>query len=95
MTEDWRKRLDATLDAIVQARLQTAADAKDAGKRRAAFLRRWKAALRAAIEPALTEAGEPWLQRGLESSLTVRVSAVSDAVRNHGTVGDLHLTVRR
>jgi hypothetical protein len=77
MTEDWRKRLDATLDAIVQARLQKAAHAKDAGKRRAAFLRQWKAALRAAIEPALTEAGEPWLQRGLESSLTVSESPPS------------------
>ena len=77
MTEEWRKRLYATLDAIVQARLQTAADAKDAGKRRAAFLRQWKAALRTAIEPALTEAGEPWLQRGLESSLTVSESPPS------------------
>jgi hypothetical protein len=77
MTEDWRKRLDATLDAIVQARIQTAADAKDAGKRRAAFLRQWKTALGAPIEPALTEAGEPWLQRGLESALTVSESPPS------------------
>jgi hypothetical protein len=74
MTEDWRKRLEATLDAIAQARIQTAADAKNFGKRRAAFLRQWKAALGAAIEPALTEAGEPWRQRGLESSLTVSES---------------------
>jgi hypothetical protein len=71
MTEEWRKRLDATLDAIAQARIQAAADAKGAGKRRAAFLRQWKAALGAAIEPALTDAAEPWLLRGLESSLTV------------------------
>ena len=77
MTEEWRNRLDATLDAIVQARIQTAADAKDSGKRRATFLRRWKAAVRAAIEPALTEAGEPWLVRGLESSLTVSESPPS------------------
>jgi hypothetical protein len=74
MTEDWRKRLDATLDAIAQARIQAASDAKDMGKRRAQFLRRWKAALGSAIEPALTEAGEPWRQRGLESSLTVSES---------------------
>lgn len=74
MTEDWRKRLDATLDGIVQARIQTVADAQDAGKRRAAFLRRWRAALGAAVEPALAEAGKPWLQRGLESSLTVSES---------------------
>ena len=74
MTEDWRKRLDATLDAVVQARIQTVADAKGAGKRRAAFLRRWEAVLGAVIEPALTEAGEPWLQRGLQSSLTVSES---------------------
>ena len=71
MTEDWRKRLDATLDTIAQERIQTAADAKDAGKRRAAFMRRWRAALGATVEPALTDAGEPWLQRGLEWSLTV------------------------
>jgi hypothetical protein len=71
MTEDWRKRLDATLDAIAEARLQPATDANDAGKRRARFLRQWRAALGAAVEPALTEAGEPWLQRGLEWSLTV------------------------
>jgi len=57
MTEDWRERMDATLEAIAQARIQAAADAKDAGKRRAAFLRRWKTALGSAIEPALTEAG--------------------------------------
>jgi hypothetical protein len=74
MTEDWRKRLDATLDAIAQARIQAAADAKDIGKRRAEFLRRWKTALSAAIEPVLTEAGEPWRQRGLEWSLTVSES---------------------
>ncbi len=74
MTEDWRKRLDATLDAIAQARIQAAADAKDIGKRRAEFVRRWKTALSAAIEPALTEAGEPWRQRGLEWSLTVSES---------------------
>src|SRR6266542_1528578 len=74
MTENWRKRLDATLDAIVQARIQTAADVKDAGKRRAAFPRHWKTALGSAIEPALAEAGEPWRQRGLESSLTVSES---------------------
>jgi hypothetical protein len=74
MTEDWRKRLEATLDGIVRERIQATADAKDAGKRRAAFLRRWRSALSAAIEPALTEAGEPWLQRGLESSLTVSES---------------------
>ena len=77
MTEDWRKRLDATLDAAVQARVQTAADAKGEGKRKAAFLRRWKAALGAAIEPALTEASEPWLLRGLESSLAVSGSPPS------------------
>src|SRR5437773_3633159 len=74
MTEDWRQRLDATLDAIAQARIQVASDAKDVGKRRAAFLRRWKTALGSAIEPALTEAGEPWRQRGLEWSLTVSES---------------------
>jgi hypothetical protein len=74
MTEDWRKRLDATLDGIVQARIQSVADAKDAGKRRAAFLRRWRTALGTAVEPALTKAGEPWRQRGLESSLTVSES---------------------
>ena len=74
MAEDWRKRLDATLDAIAQARIQAAADAKDIGKRRAEFLRRWKTALGEAIEPALTEAGEPWRQRGLEWSLTVSES---------------------
>jgi hypothetical protein len=77
MAEDWRKRLDATLDAIAQARIQAAADAKDIGKRRAEFLRRWKTALGAAIEPALTDAGEPWRQRGLESSLTVGESPPS------------------
>jgi hypothetical protein len=71
MTEDWRKRLDATLDATVEARIRTAADANDAGKRRARFLRRWRAALGATVEPALTDAAEPWLQRGLEWSLTV------------------------
>ena len=74
MTEDWRQRLDATLDAIAQARIQVASDAKDVGKRRAAFLRRWKTALGSAIEPPLTEAGEPWRQRGLEWSLTVSES---------------------
>ena len=74
MAEDWRKRLDATLDAIAQARIQAAADAKDIGKRRAEFLRRWKTALGAAIEPALTDAGEPWRKRGLEWSLTVSES---------------------
>jgi hypothetical protein len=74
MAEDWRKRLDATLDAIAQARIQAAADAKDIGKRRAEFLRRWKTALGAAIEPALTDAGEPWRRRGLEWSLTVSES---------------------
>jgi len=77
MTEDWRKRLDSTLDAVAQARIQTAADAKGVGKRRAGFLRRWKAALAAAVEPALTDAGEPWLKRGLESSLAVSGSPPS------------------
>ena len=77
MTEEWRKRLDATLDRIAQARIHTAADAKGVGKRRAAFLRQWKAALGAAIELALTEAGEPWLLRGLESSLAVSGSPPS------------------
>jgi len=71
MTEDWRKRLDATLDAVVETRTKTAADANDAGRRRARFLRQWRAALGATIEPALTGAGEPWLQRGLEWSLSV------------------------
>jgi hypothetical protein len=71
MTEDWRKRLDATLDAIAEARTRTAADANDAGKGRARFLRQWRAALGAVVEPALTEAGEPWRNRGLEWSLTV------------------------
>ena len=71
MTEDWRKRLEATLDAVVETRNKTAADANDAGKRRARFLRQWRAALGATIEPALTGAGEPWIQRGLEWSLTV------------------------
>jgi hypothetical protein len=71
MTEDWRKRLDATLDVMAEARIKTAADANDAGKRRARFLRQWRTALGAAVEPALTEAGEPWRTRGLEWSLTV------------------------
>ena len=31
MTEDWRERMDATLEAIAQARIQAAADAKDVG----------------------------------------------------------------
>ena len=77
MAEDWRKRLDATLDAIALAHIQTAAEPKDVGKRRAGFLRRWKAALGAAMEPALTDAGEPWLSRGLESSLAVSESPPS------------------
>ena len=71
MTEDWRKRLDATLDVMAEARIKAAADANDAGKRRARFLRQWRTALGAAVEPALTEAGEPWRNRGLEWSLTV------------------------
>ena len=77
MTEDWRKRLNATLDAIAQARIQTEADASDLGERRAEFLRRWKVALGAAMEPALTEGGEPWRRRSLESSLTVSESPPS------------------
>src|SRR5438132_14350636 len=96
MTEDWRKRLDATLDAIAQARIQEAADANDIGKRRAEFLRRWKTALSAAIEPALTEAGEPWRQRALEWSLTVSESPRSATLSvTIEPLGGLHLAVRR
>jgi len=48
----------------------------------------------AAIAPALTEAGEPWLHRGLESSLTVSESPPSATLSgNHRFVGDLHLGV--
>ena len=96
MTEDWRKRLDATLDATVEARIRTAADANDAGKRRARFLRQWRAALGTTVEPALTDAAEPWLQRGLEWSLTVSGSPRSATLSvTIDPLEALHLAVHR